>query len=156
MLLAGVVPAAISFAAGQAGFTVVLFILFNILAPTGWRIGLVRLEDVALGGAASLIVGLLFWPRGAGAALGRALADADAYAESARYLTGAVGVAVSCCAPGMPRPAGPAPEAVRAAAASRRLDDTFRTYLAERGPKRDGPRRGDDARHRRDRAAPRR
>ncbi len=135
VLIGGVAPAAISFLAGQAAFTVVLFILFNIIAPAGWRIGLVRIEDVALGGAASLVVGLLFWPRGAGAALGRALADA--YDESARYLSSAVGFAVACCAPGIPQAgAGELPQAARAAAASRRLDDTFRTYLAERGPKR--------------------
>jgi hypothetical protein len=139
VLIGGIAPAAISFLAGQAAFTVVLFILFNILAPAGWRIGLVRIEDVALGGGASLVIGLLFWPRGAGAALGRALADA--FADSARYLSSAVSSAVACCAPGMPNSVGPAvpnPEASRAAAAARRLDDTFRTYLAERGPKRMG------------------
>jgi uncharacterized membrane protein YccC len=137
ILLGGVAPAAISFLAGQAGFTVVLFILFNILAPAGWRIGLVRIEDVALGGGTSLVIGLLFWPRGAGAALRRAVADA--FAESASYLSSAVGAAVACCAPGMPlEDAPPPPEAARAAAASRRLDDTFRTYLTEGGPKRMG------------------
>ena len=142
VLFAGVAPAAISFTAGQASFTVVLFILFNIIAPAGWQIGLVRIEDIALGGGASLVVGLLFWPRGAGAALGHALADA--YAESASYLQSAVGHAVVCCAPGLPeagdsvRRATELPEASHAAAASRRLDDTFRTYLAERGPKRLG------------------
>ena len=82
ILLAGLAPAAISFAAGQASFTLTLLILFNILAPAGWRIGIVRIEDVALGGAVSLVVGLLFWPRGAAAALGTALADA--YRSSAR------------------------------------------------------------------------
>ena len=140
ILLAGIAPGAISFLVGQAAFTVVLFVLFNILIPAGWRIGLVRLEDVALGGGTSLLVGLLFWPRGAGAALGRALADA--YAESTAYLSSAVAHAVACCAPGLPDELTPAPralsEAVRAAAASRRLDDTFRSYLAERGPKRVG------------------
>jgi uncharacterized membrane protein YccC len=74
VLLAGLAPAAISFAAGQAAFTLTLLILFNILAPEGWQIGLVRIEDVALGSAVSLAVGLLFWPRGAGGALGKALA----------------------------------------------------------------------------------
>ena len=71
VLFAGLAPAAISFAAGQAAFTLTLLILFNILAPEGWQIGLVRIEDVAIGGAVSLAVGLLFWPRGAGAALGQ-------------------------------------------------------------------------------------
>ncbi|HEY3772568.1 MAG TPA: FUSC family protein [Solirubrobacteraceae bacterium] len=138
VLVAGVAPAAISFLAGQTAFTVVLFILFNILAPAGWRIGLVRLEDVALGGATSLVVGLLFWPRGAAAEFARALADA--YAESTHYLTTAISQAVTCCAPGMvSHPAAPTPpEAAAAAAASRRLDDTYRTFLAEQGPKRLG------------------
>jgi hypothetical protein len=136
VLVAGVAPAAISFLAGQAAFTVVLFILFSILAPAGWRIGLVRIEDVALGGASSLVVGLLFWPRGAAAALARALADA--YAESTHYLTTAIAHAVTCCAPGIVVSPGAPPEALAAAAASRRLDDTYRNYLAERGPKRIG------------------
>jgi uncharacterized membrane protein YccC len=53
ILIAGVAPAAISFAAGQAGFTLTLVILYNVIAPTGWRVGLVRVEDVAIGGAVS-------------------------------------------------------------------------------------------------------
>ncbi len=112
VVIAGVAPAAISFLAGQAAFTVVLFILFNILAPAGWRIGLVRVEDVALGGATSLVVGLLFWPRGAAAAFARALADA--YAESTHYLTTAIAQAVICCAPGMvSNPTPPTPPEAR-------------------------------------------
>jgi uncharacterized membrane protein YccC len=67
ILLAGVAPAVISFAAGQAAFTLTLVILFNIIDPSGWRIGLLRIEDIALGCVVSLVVGLLFWPRGAGA-----------------------------------------------------------------------------------------
>ena len=69
ILFAGLAPATISFAAGQAAFTLTLLILFNILAPAGWKIGFVRVEDVAIGGTVSLAVGLLFWPRGAAAAL---------------------------------------------------------------------------------------
>ena len=136
VLLAGVLPAAISFAAGQAAFTVALVILFNIIAPAGWQIGLLRVEDVAIGCAVSLLVGLLFWPRGARAALGRALADA--YSDSARYLADAVGFGMLRCdarPPSSAAPSAPTEASVRAAAASRRLDDAFRTYLAERGPK---------------------
>ena len=88
VLFAGFAPAAISFAAGQAAFTLVLLILFNIIAPEGWRIGLVRIEDVLLGCGISLLVGLLFWPRGAASALNKALAEA--YADSARHLAAAV------------------------------------------------------------------
>src|SRR5262249_38234281 len=44
VLLAGVAPAAISFAAGQAAFTLTLVILFNLIRPVGWKVGLLRLE----------------------------------------------------------------------------------------------------------------
>ena len=54
VFLAGVAPAVISFAGGQAAFTLVLVILFNIIQPTGWRVGLVRIEDVAIGVGVSL------------------------------------------------------------------------------------------------------
>src|SRR5207244_4171833 len=88
ILLAAYAPRAISFAAGQAGFTVVLFVLFNIIQPVGWRVGVVRVEDVAIGFAISLGVGLLFWPRGAGrrrlaGSPGRAVA-LDARADGGR------------------------------------------------------------------------
>jgi Fusaric acid resistance protein-like len=133
VFLAGVAPAVISFAGGQAAFTLTLVILFNILQPTGWRVGLVRIEDVALGVGVSLIVGVLFWPRGAAAALRRALAEA--YADGAGYLASAVRFGMSRGDPGTPALPVPADDAARAAAASRRLDDAFRTYLAERGAK---------------------
>jgi uncharacterized membrane protein YccC len=135
ILIAGVAPAVISFAAGQAGFTLTLVILFNIIAPAGWRVGLIRVEDVAIGAAVSLLVGMLCWPRGAAAALRVALAEA--YADSAAYLAAAVRFGVSRCARHNDSARAPAPleEALIAAAAARRLDDTFRTYLAERGAK---------------------
>jgi uncharacterized membrane protein YccC len=135
ILLAGVAPNAISFAAGQAAFTLTLVILFNIIQPAGWRIGLLRVEDIAIGCGVSLVVGLLFWPRGAAAALNRALAEA--YTDSAGYLAAAVEFGMLRCdyGPGATRPAAPSDAAIRAAAAARRLDDTFRTYLAERGAK---------------------
>jgi hypothetical protein len=133
ILLAGVAPSAISFAAGQAAFTLTLVILFNIIQPAGWRVGLLRVEDIALGCGISLVVGVLFWPRGAAAALNRALAEA--YVDSADYLAAAVSFGMQRCdtsAPPAPPPTHPAADA---AAASRRLDDTFRGYLAERGAK---------------------
>ncbi|MFF2943204.1 FUSC family protein [Streptomyces niveus] len=134
ILVAGVAPAVISFAAGQAAFTLELVILFNILQPTGWRVGLVRIEDVAIGCGVSLVVGLLFWPRGAGAALNTALSQA--YTASSRYLAAAVEFGMR--RPGS-RPASTAVEAkrqaLRAASAARRMDDAFRQYLTERGAK---------------------
>ncbi|WP_233265334.1 FUSC family protein [Leifsonia sp. AG29] len=141
ILVAGVAPAAISFAAGQAAFTILLVILFNIIAPTGWTVGLVRIEDIAIGCAVSLGVGALFWPRGASASLRKAVASA--YAASIDYLAAAVADGVGTSTVEGPGASGRAPGrasdaqtgGVRAAAASRRLDDAFRTYLAERGPK---------------------
>jgi hypothetical protein len=126
VLVAGFAPAAVSFGAGQAAFTVTLVILYNIVQPVGWHVGLLRIEDVALGFAVSLLVGILFWPRGAVTALRRELAEA--YADSARYLAAAV-------ESGVAGTGEPGPEAVRAAATARRLDDAFRTYLAERAAK---------------------
>jgi Fusaric acid resistance protein-like len=134
VFLAGVAPAVISFAAGQAAFTLTLVILFNIIQPTGWRVGLVRIEDVALGVGVSLVVGILCWPRGAAAALRRALAEA--YADGAGYLASTVRFGMSRGDPGTPALPALAGDAARAAAASRRLDDAFRTYLAECGAKR--------------------
>lgn len=133
ILVAGFAPSAISFAAGQAGFTVVLVILYNIIEPAGWRIGLVRIEDIAIGCAVSLCFGILFWPRGAAAALGTALSEA--YEESTRYLGSAVEFGMGQCDSAAARRSAPRSEALRAASASRRLDDTFRSYLAERGSK---------------------
>ncbi len=124
IFLAAYAPRAISFAAGQAGFTVVLFVLFNIIQPVGWSVGLVRIEDVAIGFAISLLVGLLFWPRGAAAVL---LDDlATAYARGVDYV---VATARRLSEGGD----SDASRAGRAAdAALHRLDDAFRQYLAER------------------------
>jgi uncharacterized membrane protein YccC len=125
ILLAAYAPRAISFAAGQAGFTVVLFILFNLIQPVGWRVGLIRVEDIAIGFAISLGVGLLFWPRGAGALLRQDVATA--YARGADYVVAtARQLTTGADADGAAR-------ASRAAdAAIHRLDDAFRQYLAER------------------------
>jgi hypothetical protein len=76
----------------------------------------------------------LFWPRGAGAALGQALSRA--YIDSAHYLAAAVDFGLGCCDRGLPARPAPTDEAMRAAAAARRLDDVFRGFLAERGAKR--------------------
>jgi uncharacterized membrane protein YccC len=128
VLLGSYAPRAISFAAGQAGFTVVLFVLFNIIQPVGWRVGVVRIEDVAIGFAISLGVGLLFWPRGAAALLRENLAasyavNADYVVAAERELVAGVGTA------------GPA--AAAAAAAAHRLDDAYRQSVTERSASRD-------------------
>jgi uncharacterized membrane protein YccC len=122
ILVAAFAPRAISFSAGQAGFTITLLVLFNIIQPSGWKVGLVRVEDVAIGFAISLGVGLLFWPRGARAALRETVAEA--YATGADYLQAASVGGNSTSAQ------------LAAGAATRRLDDTYRQFLAERGHER--------------------
>jgi hypothetical protein len=124
VLAASIAPQVISFAGGQAGFTVLLLILFNIIAPTGWRVGLVRVEDIGLGCLASLIVGLLAWPHGALASIGTALSNA--YRVGAAYLEGVVEHSLTL---------GAEPTAQRrdVLAAGRRQDDALRQYFAERG-----------------------
>jgi uncharacterized membrane protein YccC len=135
VLIAAYAPRAISFAAGQAAFTVVLVVLFNIIQPSGWKVGLVRIEDVAIGFAVSLGVGLVFWPRGAAAVLRRNLGNAysraaDDIAVTARQLTGGDG----------PADTGAAAAADQAAtAAVHQLDDAYRQYLGERSAKRENP-----------------
>jgi hypothetical protein len=134
ILIAGIAPAAISFEAGQAAFTVTLVILFNVGQDPNWHIVLLRIQDIALGCGVSLVVALFFWPRGAAAAVDKALAEA--YEESAAYLGGAVAYALSRCGDAGSIVEIPAQEGRQAAAAARRLDDAFRSYLAERGVKR--------------------
>ena len=125
ILLAAYAPRAISFAAGQAGFTVVLFVLFNLIQPVGWRVGLIRVEDVAIGFAISLGVGLLFWPRGASALLRDDLANA--YARGSDYVVATARQLIEGKDPDA------AARAARAAdTAIHRLDDAFRQFLAER------------------------
>jgi uncharacterized membrane protein YccC len=133
LLVAGFAPTAISFAAGQAGFTLAIVILFNILQPAGWRVGLYRVEDVAIGCAVSVGVGLLFWPRGATAALSSALRQA--YVSSVTYLEAAVNFVTETSDGSVRASQSLAKERNAASAASRRLDDALRTYLAERSSK---------------------
>jgi len=124
-LLAAYAPRAISFAAGQAGFTVAVFVIFDLIAPTGWSVGLVRLEDVLIGFGISLFVGLLFWPRGAGAVLRRSIGAS--LSTAARYARAAAsGVFVGGAE------ASTAGWEGEAAAAQNRLDCAFRQRLAER------------------------
>jgi uncharacterized membrane protein YccC len=126
VLVAAYAPGALPFTAGQAAFTVVVSVLFNLLQPAGWQIGVVRIEDVAIGCAVSLVAGLLFWPRGAGSLVADDLADALRTAGA--YLTDAAGWALGL--------RGSVPPATAAINASARLDDALRGFLAEQGAKR--------------------
>src|SRR5262249_44644982 len=50
---------AVGFIAGQAAFTVLVVVLFCILSPHQPEIGILRIEDIFIGGAVSLLVGSL-------------------------------------------------------------------------------------------------
>jgi hypothetical protein len=102
-------------------------VIFNLLVPAGWEVGLLRVEDVAIGCAVSVLVGLLFWPRGASGVVRADLADA--FRRGGSYLSQAVDFALSL------RPTPPDTGAA-AVTAGIRLDEALRAYLAEQGSKR--------------------
>ena len=77
-----------SFVASQAMFTMMVLIVFNLMQPMGWQVGLIRVEDIVVGAAVGLIVSVLLWPRGAADAVRRAV-DA-AVASGSLYLAAAV------------------------------------------------------------------
>ena len=127
VLVAGYAPGAAAFAVGQAAFTVTVAVLFNLLVPVGWKVGVVRIEDVALGCSLSVVVGLLFWPRGVSAVVGDDLADV--FRTGASYLTQAVEWAIGSRAT---KPDA----AITASIAAQRLDDGLRGLMAEQGTRR--------------------
>jgi len=126
VLVAAYAPGVLPFAAGQAAFTVVVSVLFNLLVPVGWQIGVLRIEDVAIGCAVSLVVGVLFWPRGAGSLVADDLADA--FRSGGAYLSDAAHWALGL--------RDEPPTAISAITAGVRLDDAVRGFLAEQGAKR--------------------
>jgi uncharacterized membrane protein YccC len=128
VLLSGMAPSMISFAAGQAAFTLVVIILFNIIQPIGWKVGLTRIEDVAIGCGVSIVVGILFWPRGATAALGRALSTA--FAASSAYLAETVERLTVTS-----RNVDTAASQQASHRAYLICDDAYRQFFAERGAK---------------------
>jgi len=127
VFLAAYSPGTAPFAVGQAAFTVTVAVLFNLLAPVGWKVGILRIEDVAIGCAVSVLVGAMFWPRGVAAVVGDDLADA--YRAGAAYLSEGVRFTAGLSTD---EPAG----AHAAVASAQRLDDALRGFLAEQGSKR--------------------
>ncbi|MGH3768321.1 MAG: FUSC family protein [Pseudonocardiaceae bacterium] len=127
VLVAAYAPGTAPFAAGQAAFTVVVAILFNLLVPVGVTVDIQRFEAVAIGCAVSLVVGILVWPRGSGGVVGEDLSEAFHYGGA--YLAQAAGWALGL------RPQLP-DAASSAVTAGLRLDEALRGFLAERGTKR--------------------
>ncbi|MGH9079755.1 MAG: FUSC family protein, partial [Acidimicrobiales bacterium] len=128
-------PGAVSFVAGQAFFTMVIVVLFNLLKPAGWTVGLIRLEDVLVGAAIGLSIGVVIWPRGASSELsrvvGRLFSTGGGYAQ-------ATVVRVLGLSPGSPGPgsAGPGTAGVKwwrdqVFVAAVDAEDVFSQYLSE-------------------------
>ncbi|MCV7420782.1 FUSC family protein [Mycobacterium yunnanensis] len=123
------VPEVASFVAGQAMFTMMVLIIFNVINPSGWQVGLLRVEDVVVGAMVGAVVSLLLWPRGAAARVSRAVDDA--ISAGATFLT----VAVKRVTRGASESANDQVFSLSHAAmtASRTLDDAVRHYLSESG-----------------------
>ena len=123
--LAAYAPSAVGFVVGQASFTVFVVVLFSLLQPSGWKTGEARVVDIAIGCTIGLLVGLIFWPRGAATQLRTA---STAYvAAGAQALVRSVDWLLSDDA---------APPAVdRATPARLRAEQALTVYLGERGTK---------------------
>jgi uncharacterized membrane protein YccC len=127
VFIAAYAPGTAPFAIGQVAFTVTVAILFNLLVPVVWKVGELRVEDVAIGCLVSVVVGALVWPRG----LAPLVADdlADAYRAGAAYLSEALAWVLGR------RPETPV-SGRAALTAAQRLDEAVRSFLAEQGTKR--------------------
>lgn len=126
-LLAAYVPERVSFTAGQGAFTVFILVVFNLLQPSGWAIGVVRVEDIALGCAVAIVASLLLWPHGLSTVALDTIAAADRAAR--RYLTAATDRVIGT-GPDDPDAERLATLARESLAASRTLDDALRFYLS--------------------------
>ncbi|OBB16380.1 FUSC family protein [Mycolicibacterium elephantis] len=123
------VPEVASFIAGQAAFTMMVLITFNLIAPTGWSVGLARVEDVAVGALVGVMVSVLLWPRGAAARVNTAIDQA--FAVSAKFLK----AAVQRVTRGASEEAGNRVHTLShdALVATRTADDAVRQFLSENG-----------------------
>jgi uncharacterized membrane protein YccC len=128
VFFAAYASSAIGFIVGQAAFTIYVIIFFNLLAPVGWRLGIARVEDVAVGVGASVAVALLLWPRGARAELRRSLAVL--YRAAAAY----VAVSMSRITDGGSH-ADAERARSRAVMARDRAGEAYNQFLDERGAK---------------------
>jgi len=126
LFLASYAASAFGFIAGQAAFTVTVILIFNLISPAGWQVGLVRVEDVAVGTAISVVVGILLWPRGARRDLARA--TAAYYRAVGTYLERAFGLIL-----GGDTAAEVTPVRADAVRARDRAGEAFDVFLNERG-----------------------
>jgi len=123
------VPEVYSFVAGQAAFTMMVLINFNLIVPTGWKVGLIRVEDVVVGAMVGIAVSVLLWPRGASSAVSTAVEEARSV--GAKFLKAAVlRVTRGASEDATDRVIALSHDALEA---SRTVDDAVRQYLSESG-----------------------
>lgn len=127
VFLAAWAPIAVSFPVGQAAFSGFILIALGIISwPPNLRTGLVRIEDIIIGIAVALVVGLLMWPRGALGALHSEIANG--LRASSTYLSLAVRALSEPVAP-----ADLAHARLEARGASERASDTYDMSIMQRG-----------------------
>jgi hypothetical protein len=128
IFFASYAASAVGFVSGQAAFTLTVIVVFNLISPAGWQVGLVRIEDVAIGTGISVVVGVMLWPRGARRDFARA--TAGFYRALGTYLDNAFELVLGL---------GTNAETARVRAATIRARDrageAFDTFLSERGAK---------------------
>lgn len=123
------VPEVASFIAGQAAFTMMVLIIFNLIQPSGWAVGLIRVEDVVVGALVGVAVSVLLWPRGASAPTARAVDNA--HAAGVALLRAAVRRVIHGSSEATDNQVFTLSRS--ALEASRSLDDAVRQYLSENG-----------------------
>lgn len=126
---AAFVPEIASFLAAQAAFTMMVLIVFNLIHPSGWQVGLIRIEDVVVGALVGAVVSLLLWPRGATASVAAAIAATrnvgSQYLQAAvRRITRGTSEAIEDRVVTLSHDT---------MTVSRTLDDAVRQYLSESG-----------------------
>jgi len=123
------VPEVASFIAGQAAFTMMVLIIFNLIRPTGWSVGLIRIQDVIIGALVGIIVSVLLWPRGVRARVSKVIDSS--FAVGASFLKAAVlRVTRGASEEATDRVIALSHDALEA---SRTVDDAVRQYLSESG-----------------------
>jgi len=106
-----------------------VLINFNLIVPTGWQVGLIRVEDVVVGALVGVVVSVLLWPRGAKTQVSKAIEDARAI--GAKFLKASVlRVTRGASESAQDQVIALSHDAL---GASRRVDDAVRQYLSETG-----------------------
>jgi len=123
------IPGVVSFAAGQAAFTMMVLIIFNLIIPSGWRVGLIRIEDVVVGCTVGVVTSLLLWPGGATGSVSCAIDTARVVGS--RYLRAAVQRVTRGTSAAIDAEVSELSHDMLTAA--RTVDDGVRHYLSESG-----------------------